>query len=72
MKVLRPRDEAIPWRTIAVKRDPSGWVDIELSGNAAALAKDAGLTDMAVSLTHEGAYASAVVVAEFGSRRDRP
>jgi holo-[acyl-carrier protein] synthase len=64
IKVLRPGDEAVPWRTIGVRRDRSGWVDLELSGPAAALARSAGVSDMAVSITHEDGYASAVVVAE--------
>ena len=64
LKVLRPDDEAVPWRTIDVRRHRSGWVDLELSGRAAALAREAGVGDMAVSITHEGGYASAVVVAE--------
>ena len=64
IKVLRPRDEAVPWSSIEVRRDPGGWVDLELSGAAAALAHRAGLDGWAVSLTHEDGYASAVVVAE--------
>jgi len=42
LKVLRPRDQGIPWNSIEVRRDPSGWVELELSGPAAALAADAG------------------------------
>lgn len=71
LKVLRPDAEGIPWRSIGVRRHPSGWVDLELSGAAAALAADAGVTDMAVSLTHEGPYASAVVVAELRTEKGR-
>jgi holo-[acyl-carrier protein] synthase len=67
MKVLRPDDEGIPWRAIAVQRDPSGSVDLELSGRAAALAADAGVAELAVSLTHEGAFAAAIVVAQLAA-----
>ena len=62
--MLRPRDEAVPWSSIEVRRDAGGWVDLELSGAAAALADRAGLEGWAVSLTHEDGYASAVVIAE--------
>ncbi len=67
MKVLRPRDEAIPWRSIEVCRQPSGWVGIELSGAAAALAADAGVSELALSIAHEGELASAVVIADCPS-----
>jgi holo-[acyl-carrier protein] synthase len=65
LKVLRPTDQTIPWRAIEVLRDPSGWVELQLSGPAAALAAAAGLTDFSVSLTHEGGFASAIVVASY-------
>jgi holo-[acyl-carrier protein] synthase len=64
LKVLRPGDEGVPWSAIEVVRDPAGWVDLRLSGRAAALAAEAGASGFAVSLTHEGAFASAVVIAE--------
>jgi holo-[acyl-carrier protein] synthase len=63
LKVLRPRDEGIPWNSIEVRRDPSGWVELELSGVAAKLATDAGVTELSLSITHEGGFAAAVVVA---------
>jgi holo-[acyl-carrier protein] synthase len=69
LKVLRPANEqAIPWRTIEVVSQPSGWVELKLSGPAAAAAVRAGLGDFALSITHEGDYASAVVVADEGFR----
>lgn len=68
LKVLRPNDVGIPWRTISVRRHPAGWSELELSGPAAALAAEAGVAELAVSFTHEGAYASAVVVAELRPR----
>ncbi len=63
MKVLRPSEEAVPWRNIEVVRHRSGWVGLELSGHAATLAADQGLGDFALSVSHEGDYATAVVVA---------
>lgn len=67
LKVLRPREEGIPWNTIEVRRDPSGWVELALSGPAAALAADAGVSEMSLSIAHEGDFATAVVVAECAS-----
>lgn len=65
MKVLRPVDRGIPWQSIEIRRDPAGWPSVVLSGHAAQLADEAGLSGLEVSLTHEGPYASAVVVAEL-------
>lgn len=65
LKVLRPSpDEAVPWCSIEVVRAPGGWVELELHDAAAALAEAAGLTELAVSLTHECHYAAATVVAQ--------
>jgi len=67
MKVLRRADEALAWNAIGVRNDPSGWPDLELGEEAAALARDATVTELSVSLTHEEAYAGAVVIAELGA-----
>jgi holo-[acyl-carrier protein] synthase len=64
-KVLRAGDQAVTWRDIEVRRDPSGWVELRLSGQAAALAAEAGISDFALSLSHERGIAAAVVVAEI-------
>jgi holo-[acyl-carrier protein] synthase len=71
MKVLRARDQAVTWREIEVRRDPSGWVGLELTGRAAELATQAGITDLSLSLTHERGLASAVVVAEICKSADK-
>ncbi len=68
LKVLRPQDEAIPWHTIEVVRHASGDVGVQLSGRAASLAGESGLCNLALSITHEADYASAVVVAEVHLR----
>ena len=66
LKVLRPGDDALPWKEIRVRRHPGGWTDLVLSGRAAERAREAGLVEWAVSLTHEGDLASAVVIATTG------
>lgn len=64
IKVLRPgADEPVAWRDIAVLRGPAGAPALRLTGSAAALAAAAGIDDVAVSLTHEGGLAGAVVIA---------
>jgi holo-[acyl-carrier protein] synthase len=68
LKVLRPGDEAIPWRSVGVVRHGPGWVTLELSGRTAELASAAGLHDLELSICHESDYASAVVIAEVDLR----
>lgn len=63
IKVLAPEDEATDLRTIEVRRRPSGACEIHLSGSAARLAERAGLGPFAVSLSHEGNVAVAIVLA---------
>jgi holo-[acyl-carrier protein] synthase len=65
LKVLRPENVAIAWTELHVRRHDPGWVEVVLVDRAAALAREAGLSDFAVSIAHEGAYATAVVVAEL-------
>jgi len=67
LKVLRPVGMQPAWRSIELHRMTGGWCEIRLSGSAAALAAEAGLEGLAVSLTHEGDLAGAVVVG-WGTR----
>src|SRR5450755_4472266 len=71
IKVLRPGDDPVPWRDIEVRRDVTGWVELRLTGRAAALASDAGIEDLALSLTHERGLASAIVIAEIRRAADK-
>jgi holo-[acyl-carrier protein] synthase len=63
IKVLRPVSHQPDWRSIEVKRHAEGWCTMALSGHAITLAENAGITELAVSLTHDGDIAAAVVVA---------
>jgi holo-[acyl-carrier protein] synthase len=67
LKVLRPVGHQPDWRSVEVRRHPSGWCTMSLSGHAAVLADQAGIAELAVSLTHEGDVAAAIVVALCGS-----
>ena len=65
IKVLRPQqDTALPWNDIEVLRAPEGHVELRLAGSAALRAQNEGLAGFAVSLSHEGDTACAVVLAE--------
>jgi len=63
VKVLRPRGARPEWRSIEVHRVVGGWCELRLSGLAALLAAEAGITTLAVSVTHEPMMAAACVVA---------
>jgi holo-[acyl-carrier protein] synthase len=51
------------WRDIEVAREDSGKCRLILHGAARAAADDAGVAELSVSLTHEGDYSAAVVLA---------
>jgi len=66
IKVLRPVGHQPDWRSVEVRRHAEGWCTMALTGHAAQLADEAGIAQLAVSLTHEGDVAAAVVVALCG------
>ncbi len=69
-KVLRVGDEAVAWTDVEVVRDRSGWVGLSLSGRAATLAEAAGISELALSLSHEHGCAAAVVLADIHKPAD--
>jgi len=66
MKALGGSDSQLPWRSIGVSVDAAGSPSIELTGSAATLARERGVSALSVSLTHERDLAVAVVIAEAG------
>jgi holo-[acyl-carrier protein] synthase len=66
LKVLRLTDQSFSWRSIEVARYPGGWCYLVLHGPMRTLASQAGFVAFSLSMSHEGAYAQAVVV---GQRR---
>ncbi len=64
-KVLRVGNDAISWLDVEVCRGPEGEVELALQGHAAALAQRAGISELALSFTHEAGCAAAVVIAEI-------
>jgi holo-[acyl-carrier protein] synthase len=71
LQVLRPVGDPPGWREIEVRRVDGGATDLHLSGRAAELAAGAGITDLALSLTHEADLAMAVVVADRTMHEER-
>jgi holo-[acyl-carrier protein] synthase len=68
-KVLRLRDSDIfDWRSIEVIRTDGGSCELRLHALAQKLARRAGLSLFALSLSHEERYATAVVLAEQRAR----
>ncbi len=63
MKVLREGDEALPWSSISVTKEPAGRPRLRLTGDAQELARASGVGELDVSLTHERDYAAAAVIA---------
>jgi holo-[acyl-carrier protein] synthase len=67
LKALQLADQGIRWTDLEVARDASGDCSLRLHGAARGAAASNRITDVAVSLSHEGDYATAVVMAR---RRD--
>jgi holo-[acyl-carrier protein] synthase len=66
LKAIRVGDDPIDWRSIEVQRQNDGSCRLALRGAAHHLAHRRGIDELALSMSHEGRYASAVVV---GRRR---
>jgi holo-[acyl-carrier protein] synthase len=60
---LADRSVGIGWRQIEVAREDSGKCRLILHGAARAAADSAGVAELSLSLTHEGDYSAAVVLA---------
>jgi holo-[acyl-carrier protein] synthase len=55
--------DGVAWRDIEVARRASGACDVILHGAARAAAEAIGARELALSMSHEGDYATAMVVA---------
>ena len=66
LKVLRPSpQDGISWQSIEVRRLPEGACEIALHDAALALARRGGVVELSLSMSHEGEYAMATVVANI-------
>jgi holo-[acyl-carrier protein] synthase len=71
IKALEPGRRWTDWRAIEVRRRRSGACGLLLRGDAAALAERRGIRHLALSMSHEGDLAVAVVVALRAARAAR-
>ncbi len=62
-KALRVGDAVVPWTTIEIDRRPDGDPVVHLHAQALDLAGRRGVTDLQLSLSHDGGRATAVVLA---------
>jgi holo-[acyl-carrier protein] synthase len=63
VKALAPAHQWTRWRDIEVRRHRSGRCTLVLHGEAAALARRRGVGYLALSMTHDGGHAAAIVLA---------
>lgn len=66
MKALSRTDQPIPWRSIELRMRRGTQPSLELTGAAASLALQRGVTELSVSVTHSSHSAAAVVLASTG------
>ena len=57
------------WLDLEITRDPSGAPKLILQGNAAEFAKQHGITEIQISLTHARDYAAANAIAIVGEKQ---
>lgn len=63
IKAFNLSDEGVDWRDIEVLRRPDGGCALAVHGRVAALVERSGCTRIALSMSHDGDYATAMVVA---------
>lgn len=63
LKALQLADKGIRWTDLEVRRAACGDCELKLHGAAHLAATSGGIAHLALSLTHEGDYAAAVVMA---------
>lgn len=66
LKALQLADKGIRWTELEVRRAQSGDCELQLHGAAQTAARMSGFANLALSLSHEGDYAAAVVMAQRG------
>jgi len=68
MKAFGWSEAGVAWRDIEVRRGDDGACSLGLHGHAADLARASGCSEIALSLSHDGDYAAAIVVASCRPR----
>jgi len=69
MKSMGVGAGSVPWKSIEVKRAPSGAPSVALHGAAAELAAARGVAEIHISLTHTAITAAAFVIASSKDSR---
>ena len=64
IKAFGLSEAGVSWRDIEVQRAPDGSCSLALHGTAAAWVERSGCTQIALSLSHDGDYATALVAAQ--------
>ncbi len=67
IKALRMTEEFSGWKEIEVRRQPGGWCEIALHGEARRLAELSGVRQLALSMSHGAGIATATVVGLFAA-----
>jgi holo-[acyl-carrier protein] synthase len=69
IKALQLSEAGIDWRDMEVRRGEDGDCSIALHGRAGAIAAARAVEHIALSLSHDGDYAGAVVTVSYSSAR---
>ena len=72
IKAFALAEAGVAWRDIEVRKLDDGACRLALHGKAAAHATALGVNEIALSLSHDGDYAGAVVTAWCGTPHTRP
>lgn len=64
LKALQLADTGVSWTDLEVRRAETGECELWLHGAALAAARTNGIENIALSMSHEGDYATAVVMAQ--------
>jgi holo-[acyl-carrier protein] synthase len=67
IKALNLANAGVSWREIEVQKLPSGACELLLHGGVAAMAKGMRVQQLCLSLSHDGDYAGAFVLAHLGA-----
>ena len=66
-KLFRRPSVVLPWRAIHITTSLGGWPVATLTGVAAAWAAETGMTDIDLSIAHDGDYAVATATAQIAT-----
>lgn len=71
IKALNLGEAGIAWREIEVVKHREGDCELRLHGNVAQIAKKTGVIQLALSLSHDGDYAGAMVAVVIATPKEK-